>query len=269
MLNLLKRNFSTLCLFCLLVLPQLALAQSFSIDVNDGEIDSSWNNNVPAMVQNQYGYGDYIGERGEAYDIVNAWVVFDSPDPDKIYFRVDGYYIVDIVAINFDCDGDLAFTSKDDRAIVFNMVDGDEDSGGSIEGVIEYTSDYEYISDDEDELITKTTAVGEFVGEEDSGSTFQRIEAVLDISAQEKINGDMSTCFSRRGDGNWALSYQYSTDDDQTLITSQQVRTAVTLSQQAAFRPISSQASNLWIAFGFAVLGTMTFSLLYLRRKSD
>ena len=259
-----QATFITL-LVLILFLPALVQGQNIDITLGDGQIDPIWSS-VPALIENDLGYGDEIGEIGILGDIVNAWVVFDSPDPDTIYFRVDGYSIEDVVSVEFDCDGDLAFTSEIDRAILFeaNDTSSTSDSFGTIDGFINYTSAYIEDSDEEVDLYSLELAQGEYVilTDEDDNELIQ-IEAILDLSGTKKFTGDMATCFGSREEGNWAIAYRYDSVDEQTPITTQQVRTAVEMRNQEAVQPTGIGP----VYFILLLLLTMTFSLLILRRN--
>ena len=213
-----------------------------------------------------FGYDDEIGEIGLFGDIVNAWVVFDSPDPDTLFFRVDGYSIEDVVSINFDCDGDLAFISEVDRAITFEAIYGEDDTSGLIEGFINYTPEYIDNSDDDPDLISLEFAEGEFVIDiDEDDNEFIQIEAFIDISGNKKYEGDLAPCFGNRAEGNWAIGYRYDSYDDVTPITTQQVRTSVKLRDQYV---VESQKSPLSHLISWGLMSTLTFSLLIWRRKS-
>ncbi len=240
-------------------LPNQLFGQVFTIDPADEQIDPNWNSVRPIIVD-QYGYADSLGEAGLFGDIVSAWIVFNAADPtitydpDKIYFRIDGYSIEDEVAVKFDCDGDSLFVSEVDRAITFGAIydNSSSDSLGSIDGIVNYTPEYINANDDDPDLLSSETVEGEFVEsfDDEADTEFIQIEAVYDLSGDKKLTGDLATCFGQDGPDKRDIAYQYSSEEDSTPIKS------------AVSTENSVPLLLIWL-----ILGTMTFSLLILRRK--
>lgn len=246
-------------LIILLSIPSLSRGQNYRIDITDGKIDSYWDSVGPIQID-AYGLGSVTGEKDLYGDIVNAWLVFDGEDPNILYFRVDGYEILSDVYVYFSCDGNLEFNGINDRSIYFF-----KSSEGVVSGEINYTE--AYIDDNpggETDLLATESAVGEYVEviDENLENDYYQIEAYLELTDRDRIDGPMSTCFKRQGNGNWNLSYFYRTEDDQTGLISQQIRTAVTLKEQSAEQ---SETPLQFAGIGI-ILIAMTFSLLFLRR---
>ncbi|MFK7800965.1 MAG: hypothetical protein AB8G95_04995 [Anaerolineae bacterium] len=282
MVNRSKSFISILFLLITLIFSSAVMAQSFSIDPNDGVVDSAWNT-VPAILKDDYEY-DEDGNPEQYGDIVNAWFVYDQSDPLRLYFRVDGYDIVDFVSFKIDCDADDKFESEVDREIVFFGFD-DDGASGEVEVEIKYTDEYLDANDDADFLDSFLFGDSEFIVL-DEETNFQSIEAVLSFAPSDnyKISdllpegyqvgdtlpkfGDsladmyevMAPCFLNEEENvNWSLAYIYDTGNDSTDFFPQDIRTAVSLSQQSAdskhFSPI------LWASF--ASLLALTISLLF------
>ncbi len=256
-----------------MTMPSELFGQGFTIDPADEQIDPNWENQN-AIIRDQVGYGNALGEAGLLGDIVSAWIVFvpDDPqltyNPDRIYFRIDGYAIEDDITIKFDCDGDTFFTSEVDRAITFEAIyDNTSDSLGSIDGIVNYTPEYIDNSDEDPDLLSSETVQGEFVEtyDNEADTEFIQIEAIYDLSGRNKFDGDLSTCFGEATPNIRQVNYQYDTGNDSTQIKSKEIVTAVTLSQQSA----EAQESLPIFTIIWTVLGAMTFSLLILRRKNN
>lgn len=271
MINNISRIFSSFTLIiCLLLASSWGSVQAqttFEIDVYDGEIDSAWDS-VPALAFNDFLIDD-SGEGNQFGDIVSAWFVFDKPDPSKLYFRVDGYDVIDSVSIKLDCDGDELFNSELDREILFYTFD-DLDSDGEIEGEVDYSSDYLTENSTQDYLDSGLFGYGEFVLlDQDPDKLYVSFEAEIDLS--EDFDGSLEPCFASRDPGNWKLSYQYETKDgggyviDETIVGFNDVLTAVTLSGQSTSQ-VATADVYIW-AFAILVLITLLFMIGYSPRR--
>lgn len=283
-----RSNHLVTSLFLIIVLAQTSTVwgQTFTIDPADGKIDPAWNS-VAASIVDAYREDKNKQDANRTGDIINAWFVYEPNDPYNVYFRVDGFDLTDGIAVQLDCDGDGKFVSEIDRAVKFEE-ESSTDQGGEIVGHIDYTDGYAAVADDEidhlpDTLDNPLTAKGEFVIK-DKDNNFVIIEAVLSFAPvgnssqaqkEKKPSNDvfreMAPCFGMRGETNsdWTFSYQYVGLDDNTGSPfSKDVRTAVTLSHQAA----GTRLFDLFFTFIWLFLFGLTVSLLYVhsqqRRKN-
>lgn len=283
MVNRSKRFTSIFLLLVTLIFSSAVMAQSFSIDPNDGQVDPAWDT-VPAILLDDYLYDE--DGNGEQYgDIVNAWFINDPSDPLRLYFRVDGYEIVDFVSFKLDCDGDEKFESEVDREIVFFGFE-DDGTSGEVEVEIKYPDEYLDANDDADFLDSFLFGDSEFIVL-DEDTNFQSIEAVLTFAPTDdyilsdllpsgyqvgdslsKSFGDslaemfevMAPCLLNTEENvNWSVAYLYDTGNDKTDFFPNDIRTAVSLSQQSAM----SDQSSLFLMAIFIGLLALTISLLY------
>ncbi|MEM9774956.1 MAG: hypothetical protein AAF902_10265 [Chloroflexota bacterium] len=272
MINSISRILTAAVLMiCLLLVSSTAPAQAqttFEIDVYDGEIDAAWDS-VPALAFNDF-LVDESGEGDQFGDIISAWFVFDKPDPSKLYFRVDGYDIIDSVSLMLDCDGDQLFNSVLDREILFYTFD-DLDEDGEIEGELDYTSDYLIENNTQDYLDSGLFSYGEFVLlDDDPTRLYVSFEAEIDLS--DDFDDALEPCFASRDPGDWKLYYKYETKDgtgfviDETIVGSNDILTAVTMSGQSAHQARSVDA-HMWM-FGVLVLFTLGIAMNYGFKRS-
>lgn len=281
MVKLSKRFVISSLILILLTQGSIGLAQTFTIDPADGKIDTAWNS-VGASVVNDYREDQNATDVDRTGDIINAWLVYELSDPYNIYFRIDGFDLTDGLSVQFDCDGDGRFASKEDRAIEF-VDESNSDEGGPIVGYIDYTEDYYFESEEEveslpDSLDNPLEAKGEFVLE-DEETNFLQIEAVLTFTVAGNSSQDlnekapssdvfreMEPCFGMRDgkNANWTVNYQYfGLDDDTGTPFSKDVRTAVTLSELSTRLPALDRLSTLLFMF----LLVLTVSLLYVHSQ--
>ncbi|MEM8862729.1 MAG: hypothetical protein AAGD96_30840, partial [Chloroflexota bacterium] len=156
---------------------------NFSIDISDGRIDAAWDT-VPAFVFGAVDY-DESGEEGLSGDIISAWFVFDKADPSKLFFRVDGYDVIDKVSLKIDCDEDQQFNSDSDREIYFYSFD-DIEENGEIEGEVDFSTDFLDQGNSDEYLDSSLFAEGEYVLlDQDPSLLHVSFEAVIDLSQDD------------------------------------------------------------------------------------